>query len=74
MPSVVESETAVQSAAAICRPGARTRVNRGETRFDPFRRVSPDATLPYHSKISRVSSALFVTRADVLRISVITAH
>ena len=41
-PSVVESETAVQSVTAICRPGARTRVaNRGETRFDPSG-VSPE--------------------------------
>lgn len=49
-PSLVESETAVQSVTAICRPGARTRVaNRGETRFDPFRRVSPDVTLPLES-------------------------
>lgn len=49
-PSVVESETAVQSVTAICRPGARTRVaNRGETRFDPFRRVSLDVTLPLES-------------------------
>lgn len=38
---------AVQSATAICRSGDVTRVvNRGETRFDPFRRVSLDATLP----------------------------
>jgi len=57
-PNVVESETAVQSVTAICRPGARTRVaNRGETRFDPFRRVSPEC----HSTTRKypVSFALF---------------
>lgn len=72
VPSVVESETAVQSVTAICRPGARTRVaNRGETRFDPFRRVSPELSL-YYSKIPHVFRALLTD--DVPRVSVINAH